>query len=131
MSSDHKRNTDGLRAFAKRRSEEKAKKVDEVIRNLVKNKGKINFNSVAGEAGVTKAYLYNHPEFRERIEAIRKQQEGLTSPKQQKQCMTDASKDVVIAAINKKIKELEKENKRLKEELKVLRGKVYDYEIPF
>jgi predicted Zn-dependent protease len=126
MSSDHKRNTDGLRAYAKRRSEEKAKKVDEVIRNLVKNKEKINFNSVAGEAGVTKAYLYNHPEFRERIEALRKQQEGLPTPRQLKREMTDASKDVVIASKSKRIRELEAENKRLKEQLQKLQGKLYD-----
>ena len=40
--------------------------------------------------------------------------------------MTDASKDAVIAAKNKKIRELEAENKLLKEELQKLRGKIYD-----
>ncbi len=40
--------------------------------------------------------------------------------------MTDASKDVVIAAKNKRIKELEEEIKRLKTELLHLRGKIYE-----
>ncbi len=40
--------------------------------------------------------------------------------------MTDASKDVLIAAKNKRIKDLEVENKRLKDELMHLRGKLYD-----
>jgi ribosomal protein L29 len=39
--------------------------------------------------------------------------------------MTDASKDVLIAAKNKRIKALEEENKRLKAELANLRGKLY------
>jgi hypothetical protein len=40
--------------------------------------------------------------------------------------MTDASKDVLIAAKNKRIKELEEENKNLKCEMKKLRGILYD-----
>lgn len=57
---------------------------------------------------------------------LRKQQEGLPSSVQQKREMTDASKDVLIAAKNKRIKELETENKRFKDELMRLRGKIYD-----
>jgi hypothetical protein len=70
--------------------------------------------------------LYKNQELRKRIETLRKQQEGLPSPKQIKCEMTDASKDVLIAAKNKLIKALEEENKRLKDELMRLRGKIYD-----
>ena len=72
--------------------------MDDAIQRLIKNKGKVNFNSVSEESGVSKAYLYTHPDIRDRIETLRKQQEGLPSPKQLKREMTDASKDVVIAA---------------------------------
>ena len=78
------------------------------------------------ESGVTKTYLYNNQEIRDRIETLRKQQEGLSSPRQVKREMTDANKDILIAAKNKRLKELENENKRLKEELAYLRGKIYD-----
>ncbi|WP_291565798.1 hypothetical protein [Clostridium sp. UBA2485] len=40
--------------------------------------------------------------------------------------MTESSKDIVIAAKNKKIEQLEKENKSLKEQLMILRNKLYD-----
>jgi predicted Zn-dependent protease len=126
MPRTHKRNTDGLINHARHKSQKTAEKVDEVIQRLVKNKEKINFNSVSTESGVSKAYLYTHPEIRERIETLRKQQEGLPSPKQVKREMTDASKDVVIAAKNKRIKELEEENRLLKQELQKVRGKMYD-----
>jgi ribosomal protein L29 len=43
-----------------------------------------------------------------------------------KRDMTEASKDVLIAAKNKRIKELETENKQLKDELMKLRGMIYD-----
>jgi ribosomal protein L29 len=39
--------------------------------------------------------------------------------------MTDASKDIVIAAKNKRIKELEEDVNRIKTELMHLRGKIY------
>ena len=126
MAGTHKRNTDGLVNNAHRKSEKTAEKVDEAIQILIKNKGKINFNSVSEESGVSKAYLYTHPDIRERIETLRKQQDGLPSPKQVKREMTDASKDVVIAAKNKRIKELEEENRLLKQELQKLKGKLYD-----
>ena len=126
MPGTHERNTDGLVNHAHRKSEKSAQKVDEAIQHLIKNKEKINFNSVSTESGVSKAYLYTHPDIRDRIETLRKQQEGLPSPKQVKREMTDASKDVVIAAKNKRIKELEEENRLLKQELQKVRGKMYD-----
>jgi predicted translin family RNA/ssDNA-binding protein len=59
-------------------------------------------------------------------ETLRKQQDGLPSPKQVKREMTEASKDAVIAAKNKRIKDLKDENKILKHELQMLRGKLYE-----
>jgi Family of unknown function (DUF6262) len=118
-------NTEGLKAHAQRKKETTLKKVDDAIQRLIKSKGRINFNSISMESGVSKAYLYNHSDVRERIETLRRQQEGL-SPTQVKREMTDASKDVLIASKNKRIKVLEEENKRLKTELANLRGKLYD-----
>ena len=119
-------NTGGLKAYARNKKDATIKKVDAAIQKLIKEKGRINFNSVSMESGVSKAYLYNHSDVRERIETQRKQQDGLPSPKQVKREMTEASKDVLIATKNKRIKALEEENKRLKSELAILRGKLYD-----
>ncbi len=126
MPGTHKRNTDGLVGNANRRREETARKVDEAIERLTANKEKVNFNSVSTESRVSKAYLYTHTDIRGRIDNLRKQQEELQSPKQLKREITDASKDVVIAAKNKRIKDLEDENKMLKQELQTLRGKLYE-----
>lgn len=107
----HKRNTQGLDAARQYRQKECNKKVNEAIETLIKNREKINFNSVAELAGVSKKYLYdNHYD---RIDLLRKSQEGL-KPKQVKQNMTNNSKDILLAAKDKKIKELETEIKRIK-----------------
>jgi len=126
MSGNHVRNTEGLKAFAVKRQLETAKKVDDAIQSLIKTKAKINFNSVSMESGVSKAYLYKNTDLRTRIDALRKQQEGLPSSGQVKREMSDNSKDVLIAAIRQKIKKLEDENERLKQEAERLRGRLYE-----
>ncbi|EJR94921.1 hypothetical protein IKO_05822, partial [Bacillus cereus VDM034] len=65
-------------------------------------------------------------DIRERIDKLREQQKRLPSPKQVKYEITDTNKDILLAAKNKRIKQLEDENKRLKKELMHLRGKIYE-----
>ncbi|WP_254903646.1 hypothetical protein [Clostridium tyrobutyricum] len=48
------------------------------------------------------------------------------SPKKIKKQMTESSKDALLLAKNKKIKELTEKIKRLKQELMYLQGKIYD-----
>ncbi|MDO0825382.1 DUF6262 family protein [Desulfosporosinus nitroreducens] len=126
MVRDHERNTAGLKASAEQKKIYAAKKVDEAIKLLIKEKALINFNSVSERSGVSKAYMYNHPEVRQRIETLRQQQRGLSSRKYVKNEMTNSSKDVLLAAKNKRIKDLEDEVERLKEKLKRLGGEIYD-----
>lgn len=122
------RDTSGLAAHAKQRSEEKRKRVDATIDRLLREQQTINFNSVAMIAGVSKAYLYGQPELRERIEALRQQQleHGVRERIARPVGKTDASKDLVILAKERRIKELEEENHRLKKDLQVALGKAYD-----
>lgn len=70
------------------------------------------------------SYLYNHPNFRSRIEMLRKQWQQ--SPGAVKRQMSDESKDAMIQLLRERIKELEGENKRLKGENKRLYGKIYE-----
>lgn len=124
MTSNHERNTEGLIKSREKKAKECQDRVDKAIRELLKEKGKLTFNSVAERANVSKKYLYdNHFD---RIDTLRKQQDGLSSPKQVKREMTDASKDVIIASKNKRIKELETEVKRLKGILERRYGEDYD-----
>jgi hypothetical protein len=122
------RNTAGLVAHAHQRKEEKYKRVDDTITRLLRGHQTVNFNSVAKAADVSKAYLYSQPQLRDRIEALRQQEREQTVRERvaRPTGKTDAGKDVVILAKERRIKELEEENRKLKQQLKVALGKVYD-----
>lgn len=119
---DHTR---GLKEYAKRKSEVALDKVDKAIRELSLKGEKINFNSVSMVSGVSKTFLYNHKEIRRRIEDLRQRQVNREINQRAKYDKTSKSKDIIIMVKDKKIKELRDENKRLKEELEVIRGKLY------
>lgn len=109
-------------------SEKKAytrKKVDEAIQRLIRSNKSINFNSVAQESGITKATLYNNNDIRERIDILRHQQAQVPTPAQVKREMDENNKDAIIASLKRRIKKLEEENKKLKEQVKINYGDIY------
>lgn len=129
--SSTKPNTSGLLAHAQRKSEATQKRVHQAIDQLLREQQIVNFNTVAKAANVTKSYLYAHQDVRERIEVLRTQQgherlERQWTERQQHQAKTDRTKDVLLAAKDRQIKALEAENRKLKEDLKVAYGKLYD-----
>jgi AcrR family transcriptional regulator len=99
--------------------------VDDAIQRLIRANDNINFNSVAEEAGISKATLYNNPEIRERIESLREQQAQVSTPKQVKREMDENNKDAIIVSLKRKIKKLDEENKELREQLKFAYAEVY------
>jgi len=121
-----KRNTTGLTDHANRRKQETHQRVDQAITLLVRENKLINFNAVARAAGVTKSYLYAQADLRERIEALRKPQNSVKKPPSASRERSDASKEMLLAAKDRRIKALEAENLRLKEELKRALGRAYD-----
>jgi hypothetical protein len=120
------RNTSGLAVHAKQRAEHKQQQVDQAIGKLLRENKLINFNAVATAAEVTKAYLYHHPELRDRIETLRASQMNKVPPKLSTSERTESSREVLLAAKDRRIRELEQENQWLKEELKVALGKLYE-----
>lgn len=126
-----KPNTSGLLAHAQRKSQQTQQRVHQVIDQLLREQHMVNFNTVSKAAHVTESYLYAHQEARERIEVLRTQQgqeriERQWTERQQHQRKTDRTKDVLLAAKDRRINALEAENRQLKEELKVARGKLYE-----
>jgi Family of unknown function (DUF6262) len=62
-----------LTAAAHAKSQAKTRATEQAIRSLVKRGEPITFQAVQREAGVSHAFLYNHPELRARIERLRAQ----------------------------------------------------------
>ncbi|MGE7887692.1 DUF6262 family protein [Bacillus cereus] len=114
-----------LKAIHASRKAVTSKKVDEAIQRLVRANQNINFNSVASEAGIAKATLYNNQKFRKRIEILRQQQAYSSTLKQIKRELSDSNKDVIIESLKRRIKKIEGENKQLRNQLKVTYADVY------
>ncbi|MFJ6414540.1 DUF6262 family protein [Terribacillus saccharophilus] len=107
-----------LRRLHEKRKQETKDKVEEAIKRLTKSARAINFNSVAKEAGVSKATLYNHPELKERIDFLRNQQQNAFLDSRIKR--NESNQNAVIASLKRKIEKLEKKNKELEKENKQL-----------
>ena len=123
-----KRNTAGIAAHAQNRKEQKRKGVEDAIAALLREQKPVNFNIVARTAHVSKAYLYSQPDLRERLEALR--QQGVEQMVRERATRvadkTDASRDLIILAKDRRIKALEEENHKLQRQLKTALGKAYD-----
>lgn len=111
-------------SWEKRRAEAKRKAVD-TIRLMQSEKGEINFNSVHCRSGLSKNYLYKEPEVRKLIEEARAAEMQKEKEWHKKYDKTSRSKDVVIEAKEKRIAKLEEENRKLRNEIVLLRGLLY------
>lgn len=119
-------NTEPLLRSIEDKKQKTKQKVESTIKEMIKKQEKINFNIVSVKSGVSKPFLYKYSDIRSRIETLRKQEEKLDTPNQVKRNLTEQSKDVVIASLRKKIKQLEEENKKLNEQLKVDWAAIYN-----
>lgn len=73
-----KKNTTGLQRYTKAKNDETIEKVNAAIDKLKRSKAaQINFSTVAKEAGVSKATLYNNAMLKERILGLRTSTKGV------------------------------------------------------
>ncbi|WP_099192351.1 DUF6262 family protein [Tepidibacter mesophilus] len=118
-----KKNIEGLKQFAEKKNQETIEKVNKVIDKLKRSKTKkINFKTVAEEAGVSKATLYNNPVLKERIMSLRAIEKGVPNDN-----IVATPKDK-IKANDDKIKKLYEEIKKLKEDKQNLIVQLVDME---
>lgn len=71
MTDSRERRITALTQAAKVKSQNKTRDAEQAIRRLIKRGDPITFQAVQREAGVSHAFLYNHPELRSRIEHLR------------------------------------------------------------
>ncbi|MFE7794538.1 DUF6262 family protein [Streptomyces sp. NPDC057460] len=75
------------------KSQAKTQAAEQAIRRLIKRGEAITFQAVQREAGVSHAFLYNHPNMRGRIERLRPQARPLPAPA----APADAENTLVLA----------------------------------
>ena len=115
----------GLRRSYEERNREAKEKALRAINSLKAGGHQVNFSSVSKESGVSRHFLYGDDEVRSLIEDQRKCDVDNSINRRARYDKTAKSKDVIIAAKDKKILKLEEENKRLRAEVATLRGMVY------
>lgn len=120
----HERNVEGLRKSAQLRHQQTVQRAEEGIRRLLQEGRPVNFNTVAETASVSAAWLYQHPEMRQRIEHLR-QQQSTRMIQPSKTRTSDASKDAMLTALRQRVKQVEAENRELKRQLEVVYGQLY------
>ncbi|WBO69034.1 DUF6262 family protein [Streptomyces camelliae] len=93
MTDAHIKRTQALTAAAKAKSQAKTQAAEQAIRRLIKRGEAITFQAVQREAGVSHAFLYNHPDLRGRIERLRAQSRPIPAPTRP----ADAENTLVLA----------------------------------
>ncbi len=120
------RNIDGLLASAKSKAAQTQQRAEDAIALLLKEKRLVNFKAVAQTAHISTAWLYANEDIKLRIIHLRAQQ----TPKAQvkipvREQASNASKDAMIAALQKRVREQAEEIKELKKQLEVAYGHLY------
>jgi Family of unknown function (DUF6262) len=95
-----------LTAAAKVKSQAKARAAEHGIRALVKRGEPITFQAVQREAGVSHAFLYNHPDLRGRIEHLRARARPDATPS-----ALPESESTLVLALTAQIGELKKRHR--------------------
>lgn len=115
----------GLQRNYTERNKEAREKALQAITILKSEQKQVNFSTVAKKSGVSRHFLYNDQEVRKIIEEQRKCDVDNDINRRARYDKTSKSKDVIISVKDKKIARLEEENKKLRDELSILRGMVY------
>lgn len=120
------RNVEGLRTNAQKKAAATAQRAEAAIAQLIKAQRPINFTTVAQTAGISTAWLYENAAIKERIMHLRAQQmpkaQAKIPPKEQ---ASSASKDAMIAALQKRVKEQSAEIQQLKQQVEVAYGLIH------
>lgn len=118
-------NQEGLKKSNVSRTEAARTRAMDAILTLKSEQKQVNFSTVAKQSGVSRHFLYGDEEIRKAIEKQRGCGIDNEINRRARFDKTTKSKDVIIAAKDRRIARLEEENKKLKAEVATLRGLVY------
>ena len=104
----------GLKLYAEQRSQEIVKKANAAIDKLVSEGETVTFEAVSKTAGVARGTLYNYPQVKERIFALKAEThaeaavEDVPVRKTKMQCLEEK-----IAMLSSRVTQLEEDKKKL------------------
>jgi hypothetical protein len=123
------RNTEGLRAHAQKKAEQTKLRAEDAITLLLHERRPINFKTVAETARISTAWLYGNDTLKQRIIQLR----AHYPPKPQvkippKEQASSASKEAMIAALQKRVRAQAAEIEQLKRQVEVAYGLLHRQE---
>ncbi|BDA71596.1 hypothetical protein CAL7716_078350 [Calothrix sp. PCC 7716] len=118
------RKIEALKEATQRKRQEALDKTNKAITQLVKENKRISFPMVAKEAGVSVQYLYKYEQIKNRIKYLQEQQKGVSSPSIP-QTASDKSRTVIITHLKERIRKLETENRKFRDQIEAISGKLY------
>ncbi len=123
--STQKRHTANMIAANKLKSEVKQKAVEDAISMLIANNRRIDFATVASEAGVTTSFLYQNRQFSQRIKELRYHQQHDPNylPKSSSPA-SEASKSSMLDALRMSLREKDEELKAKDKEIRKLQEQI-------
>jgi predicted RNase H-like nuclease (RuvC/YqgF family) len=121
------RNTDGLRSHAQKKAEATQQQAEAALTRLIKEQRPITFTSVAETAGISTAWLYGNEAIKQRIMHLRAELSSPRTPMKMppREQASSASKDAMIAALQKRVREQAEEIKELRKQLEVAYQHLY------
>jgi hypothetical protein len=115
-----------LRSSARIKAEQTRRRAEEAITLLLREQRPINFKTVAQTAQISTAWLYAHEEIKVRIIHLRSQQAPSTRVKiPPREQASTASKDAMIGALQKRVREQADKIRELQQQLEVAYGSLY------
>ena len=125
MTPPWKRNVDGLQRSAQQKAVNTRQRAEEAIALLLRERRPITFKAVAEAARVSTAWLYANEDIKQRILHLRTElspERHVTIPLREQASPT--SKDAMIAALQRRVKEQAAEIRELKRQLEVVYGQL-------
>lgn len=120
-------NTESMIAAKKKASHEKKKAVTDLLQEIETGNnlsGPLSKAWICKHAGVSKAFLYSHPDLLRAVEAVINKKGLSPVPARNKLTASDASKDKLIESLKRTNQGLREENRKLKRENEILYGKL-------
>src|SRR5258708_1976763 len=120
------RNIEGLRSSARIKAEQTRQRAEEAIALLLRERRPINFTTVAQTARISTAWLYANEEIKMRIIHLRSKPAPPAQVKiPSREQASTASKDAMIVALQKRVREQADKIRELQQQLEVAYESLY------
>ena len=119
---------DRIRAAAATRSLDATARAGRALRELHHRGADVNFAAVAAIAGVSRQFLYSHPQLRDEIKQLRGERDSTLARTSTAKPASDASLRSRLRAALDDNQRLREQNTRLRDELAVAHGRARELE---